>query len=104
MDKQLEQYEELKQKLKEALQERKIQEENWDKIQQEIFDKETEYWTDTQSSKFGNIIKGFESFGKTNNINNAPPIDNENRIFSLSSALFVRQIQDLKNNDENEDE
>ncbi|CCK69904.1 Eaf6p KNAG_0D01520 [Huiozyma naganishii CBS 8797] len=106
----LKQYEQLKSDLSEALKQRRQYEDELDALQQEIYDKETEYFTSTTyisslTSKPlyipGNIIKGFEGFSKAQHhsggSNSAANdyhggIPNEDRIFSLSSAAFQPKL------------
>ncbi|SCV01634.1 LANO_0F12750g1_1 [Lachancea nothofagi CBS 11611] len=83
-------YEKLKQELSDALEQRQKQERNLDQIQQEIFDKETEYLQGNSSSQLGTIVKGFDAFGKHSHETPSAFTDKD-RIFSLSSALFVKQ-------------
>lgn len=94
MDKHQE-YERLKQQLKQALQERKHQEQEWNRIQQEISNKETEYLSGNLSSKYGTIIKGFDGFGKHASHDNHHFQDRD-RVFSLSSAMFVKQQEGIQ--------
>ncbi|AET39680.1 Eaf6p Ecym_4658 [Eremothecium cymbalariae DBVPG len=98
MDKQRKEYEELKQRLKQALQDKKKQEQEWDQIQQDIFDKETEYLSGNASSKYGTIVKGFDGFSKHTSQDNHH-FQDQDRIFSLSSALFVKQQQGIEDED-----
>lgn len=69
-------YEQLKQTLKDALKERKQYQEMFSKLEQEIYDKETEYFSNINpqtghntavslQTVQGNIIKGFDGFSKT---------------------------------------
>ncbi|CEP62811.1 Eaf6p LALA0_S06e04390g [Lachancea lanzarotensis] len=84
------QYDKLKTELSEALEQRQKQERRLQQLQQEIFDKETEYLQGNSSSQLGNIVKGFDAFGKhSHETPNA--FTDKDRIFSLSSALFVKQ-------------
>ncbi|SCU89306.1 LAME_0E02916g1_1 [Lachancea meyersii CBS 8951] len=83
-------YEKLKRELSEALEERQKQEKRLDQLQQEIFDKETEYLQGNSSSQLGNIVKGFDGFGKHSH-DTPSAFTDKDRIFSLSSALFVKQ-------------
>lgn len=90
MDETRQHYQELKQELQKALAERQSQEQQWDHLQQEIFDKETAYLTGNSSSQYGTIVKGFDAFGKhTHDTGHA--FSDRDRIFSLSSARFVKQ-------------
>ncbi|CAI4043941.1 hypothetical protein SKDZ_10G2790 [Saccharomyces kudriavzevii ZP591] len=105
MTDELKKYEALKAELKKSLQDRKQQEDAFDSLQQEIYDKETEYFSynsnnnhsghsGTHGSKShysGNIIKGFDTFSKSHHSYADSAFNNNDRIFSLSSASYVRQ-------------
>ncbi|KOG98663.1 Eaf6p [Saccharomyces eubayanus] len=105
MTDELKQYEALKAELKKSLQDRKQQEDAFDSLQQEIYDKETEYFSHnsnnnhsghggTQTSKAhysGNVIKGFDTFSKSHHSHADSAFSNNDRIFSLSSASYVKQ-------------
>lgn len=103
MDEQQKEYEKLKKKLRDALEEKKQLESKYASLEQEIYDKETQYLSLKPSSKLGNIISGFQGFNKNNvsqqllsegsNLSHPTPLDDNDRIFSMSSTLFVKQIQ-----------
>lgn len=93
-------YEELKKGLKESLQQQRELEDEFDRLQQEIYDKETEYLsnknnnvtvTGSRTTYGGNIIKGFDGFHKTHHGDAQNHFHNDDRLFSLSSAIFVKQ-------------
>ncbi|CAR22019.1 Eaf6p [Lachancea thermotolerans CBS 6340] len=90
MDEAHQHYQKLKQELQEALVDRETLEKQWDQIQQEIFDKESAYLTGNSSSQYGTIVKGFDAFGKHIH-DSAHAFSDKDRIFSLSSARFVKQ-------------
>ncbi|BAO41973.1 chromatin modification-related protein EAF6 [Kluyveromyces marxianus] len=103
MDEQKKEYERLRKKLRDALQEKKQLEAKWDALEQEIYDKETAYLSQKPSSRMGNILMGFQGFNKNSSAqqilsdhshsSHAHTLDDNDRIFSLSSALFVKQLQ-----------
>lgn len=104
MDEQLKQYEELKSELKKALNDKKKHEDEYDKLTQEIYDKETEYFSNINSNKHphGNIIKGFDGFSKAHHSHsshgdNNAHLMNHDRIFSLTSVNFGKQIRPESN-------
>lgn len=100
-------YSKLKDDLKKSLQEQRELEDEFDRLQQEIYDKETEYFagkTTTnvamgfgKTSYGGNIIKGFDAFNKSHHghghDSNSNHFTNDDRLFSLSSAVFVKQLR-----------
>lgn len=61
-------------------------------LEESIYDKELDYFND---SAYGNIVKGFESFGKMSlgGSNKRKMVySEEDHIFSMSSATFVKSI------------
>lgn len=84
------QYEQLKQELKRLIEDRKKQEDRLDQLQQEIYDKETEYFDlgSANSKSYHNILRGFD--GMSRNVGNSNN-NTGDRIFSLSSASYMKQ-------------
>lgn len=103
MDDEPKAYEKLKEELKKSLQEQKELEDEFDRLQQEIYDKETEYFGGKSSgvsmgfgkpSCAGNIIKGFDAFNKSHHGHESSShFTNDDRLFSLSSAVFIKQLR-----------
>ncbi|CCH62745.1 hypothetical protein TBLA_0I00860 [Henningerozyma blattae CBS 6284] len=111
-------YEQLKKSLRQSLTMKKQLQDDLDRLQQQIYDSETLYLNNSTSNTstngishnyYGNIVKGFEHFTKSHghghhgsnaNGNNANGVDlafNDNdRIFSLSSASYVKQLENNK--------
>lgn len=61
-------------------------------LEEEIYDKELDYFNE---STYGNIVKGFENFGKMSlgSSNKRKLVFNdEDHIFSMSSATFVKSL------------
>ncbi|WPK23906.1 hypothetical protein PUMCH_001156 [Australozyma saopauloensis] len=61
-------------------------------LEEEIYDKELDYFNE---STYGNIVKGFESFGKMSlgGLNKRKMVFNdEDHIFSMSSATFIKAL------------
>ncbi|CDO94374.1 unnamed protein product [Kluyveromyces dobzhanskii CBS 2104] len=104
MDEQKKEYEKLKKELRDALAQKKQLESNWSALEQAVYDQETEYLSRKPSSKMGNILMGFQGFNKSSSAqqilsdhshsSNAQPLDDNDRIFSLSSYLFAKQLAD----------
>lgn len=102
----MEQYNTAKQQLKESLQERDKLQKQLDSIQQDIYDKETNYLANTDdlgnttnnnnnsvNNYYGNIVKGFEHFSRTGHgSNNELNFNDLDRIFSLSSSTYSQQL------------
>lgn len=94
-------YEELKDALKAALQQRDADEAKLAALQQEIYDRETAYFskpstatttsaaTGARIQHSGNIVKGFDGFSKTHAETPAQFTDAD-RIFSLSGGVTER--------------
>ncbi|QLL31548.1 hypothetical protein HG536_0B04120 [Torulaspora globosa] len=108
MDNEPKAYEKLKEDLKKSLQEQKDLEDEFDRLQQEIYDKETEYFGGKSSGSVsmgfgktscgGNIIRGFDAFNKSHHGHghgheSSSHFTNDDRLFSLSSAVFVKQLR-----------
>lgn len=86
-------YQSVKQELKALLADRKELEDKLDKLQQDIYDKESEYFdVDGGSKSYHNILRGFDGMSRTQSNNSN--MTNNDRIFSLSSASYVKQVQD----------
>lgn len=101
-------YENLKNELKKSIAAKNKLEDSFEKLEQEIYEKETEYFsgnnttsnTGIAGNRFsygGNIIKGFDGFSKSHHSSGHDShnrgFNNDDRIFSLSSAIFVKQQQ-----------
>ncbi|CAI4606216.1 CRB_1a_G0032280.mRNA.1.CDS.1 [Saccharomyces cerevisiae] len=113
MTDELKSYEALKAELKKSLQDRREREDTFDNLQQEIYDKETEYFSHNSNNNHsghggahgskshysGNIIKGFDTFSKSHHSHADSAFNNNDRIFSLSSATYVKQQHDQSQND-----
>lgn len=98
---------------KKVPQDRREQEDTFDNLQQEIYDKETEYFSHngnnnhsghggahgSKSHYSGNIIKGFDTFSKSHHSHADSAFNNNDRIFSLSSATYVKQQHGQSQND-----
>lgn len=98
----LKEYEKLKKQLQQAILKKKSLDKHITQIEEEIFQKETTYLSESNNS---NIIRGFESLSKLNasNINKKKLVfTDDDRIFSLSSHTFVRHLQ--KKSEEDEDD
>lgn len=107
-----EQYDAIKKELQETLAKQKQYEQDLSKLEQEIYDKETQYFNSntyitTQSTKPlhipGNIIKGFDGFNRSQHYSNdhKDNLNANDRIFSLSSANYIKQIENTQNNNSN---
>ncbi|ODV85397.1 hypothetical protein CANARDRAFT_22930 [[Candida] arabinofermentans NRRL YB-2248] len=91
-------YDKLKKKLKESLAKKKELDKKLTKLEEDIFNKETKYLSD--GINHGNIIKGFENFTKNVSGTSASrtkkiQFTDEDRIFSLSSATYVRHLKKI---------
>ncbi|OUM52407.1 hypothetical protein BVG19_g1596 [[Candida] boidinii] len=94
-------YEKLTKKLKQALQKKKDLDSQMSKLEEEIYNKESIYLSEGASQ--GNLLKGFENFAKIststvsshNSKNRKIQFGDEDRVFSLSSAKYVRKLKKL---------
>ncbi|EDO16591.1 hypothetical protein Kpol_520p12 [Vanderwaltozyma polyspora DSM 70294] len=101
MEEKLKEYEKLKQELKKSLQEKTQLEDEYDKLLQEVYNKETEYLSNSTGSKgtfSGNIVKGFDGFAKPHGHDSNGAFHNSDRIFSLSSAIYIKQQESQNHN------
>lgn len=110
---QQQEYAALKEHLKQALADRKQLGDDLNRLQQQVYDKETEYFSQVTPEGLlitgapvsqGNIIRGFDGFAKNahhqNTHHGAPQHDdplgtglpNKDRVFSLSDMEFVKQM------------
>lgn len=106
-------YESLKEHLKQALAERKQLGDDLNRLQQQVYDKETEYFSQVTPEGLlvtggpvsqGNVIRGFDGFSKSAHHQTAHPgvaqpddplgtgLPNKDRVFSLSDMEFVKQM------------
>ncbi|CCE61820.1 hypothetical protein TPHA_0B01470 [Tetrapisispora phaffii CBS 4417] len=109
-DEQKKEYEKLKQDLKKSLKKRNALEDEFDKLNQEIYEKETEYLSNSttgvtsyqshgnqvKTHYWGNIVKGFEGFSKPHGHDSNNAFTKEDRIFSLSSIQYTKQPEALE--------
>ncbi|KAH3668191.1 hypothetical protein OGAPHI_001945 [Ogataea philodendri] len=91
-------YDRLKKKLKDALNRKKEIDRQVTRLEEDIFNKETAYLS--EGAQHGNIIKGFENFTKTTTSTSSSrgkkiQFTDEDRIFSLSSATYVRHLKKI---------
>lgn len=104
MSEQLKEYEKLKQQLQQAILKKKQLDKDISQIEEEIFQKETIYLSESNNS---NIVRGFESKSSINNSTYANSnqkkklvFTDDDRIFSLSSNTFVRHLQKKTDEDD----
>jgi len=84
----------MKKKLKELLNKRNALEDDVTKLEEDIYEKETQYLAD--GSVRGNIVRGFRNFSKTSSSSSRVrkiPFTDEDRIFSLSSSTYVMHLR-----------
>ncbi|SMN21318.1 similar to Saccharomyces cerevisiae YJR082C EAF6 Subunit of the NuA4 acetyltransferase complex that acetylates histone H4 and NuA3 acetyltransferase complex that acetylates histone H3 [Maudiozyma saulgeensis] len=98
MEEDLKEYEQLKQKLKSALKDRKQYQDDIVSLEQQIYDKETEYFSNVSPetghqlsnsllTTQGNIIKGFDGFSKTSHHQTShSSSSNINNIYNSSNS------------------
>jgi len=99
----LKEYEKLKKQLQQAILKKKALDKQVTQIEEEIFQKETIYLSESNNS---NIVRGFDNLNKSanNNVNKKKLVfTDDDRIFSLSSYTFVRHLQ-KKNELDDDDE
>lgn len=87
-----EQYEELKEKLVKEILEKQQLDAKLEELEDSIYEKEQDYF---QESVYGNIVKGFENFGKTNvsaSNRKRQVYSDEDHIFSMSSVNYIKHM------------
>ncbi|CDK27076.1 unnamed protein product [Kuraishia capsulata CBS 1993] len=90
-------YEKLKKKLHQRIQDKRNLDKQLTQLEEEIFNKETLYLSE---ATYGNIIKGFDNFTKSASAQQAKKkmvFGDEDRIFSLSSSTYVRHLKKVNN-------
>ncbi|ODQ78305.1 hypothetical protein BABINDRAFT_162952 [Babjeviella inositovora NRRL Y-12698] len=92
---QLPEYEKLKQKLHDTILKKHEIDKELAQFEEEIYTKESEYFSECL---YGNIIKGFENFHKSNPANVSTfkrkfQFTDDDRIFSLSSASYIKHLK-----------
>lgn len=91
-------YNKMRKQLKESITKRNALEEEVTKLEEDIYDKETQYLEDGVIN--GNIVKGFQNFSKTSSSSTSRArkiqFSDEDRIFSLSSSTYVTHLQRMK--------
>lgn len=114
-------YEALKKELHQSILDKKAVDKQLTLLEEEIYTKETLYLTDSFSNHSGsNIIKGFDSFnragltsssGSYSGSRRRASFTDDDRVFSLSSAIYVKHLQrknrelnDANGNEEEEEE
>lgn len=98
-------YENIKQDLKKSLKQKSQLEDEYDKILQEIYNKETEYLSTNgnKNTYSGNIVKGFDGFVKPHGHDSNSSFHNSDRIFSLSSAIYIKQEESMNSSNQNKE-
>lgn len=87
-----EQYEELKERLVKEILEKQQLDAKLEELEENIYEKEHDYF---QESVYGNIVKGFENFGKPSvsaSNRKRPVYSDEDHIFSMSSVNYIRNM------------
>lgn len=110
-DKQAE-YEKHKKILHDAIQEKKNVDRQLTQIEEDIFAKESLYLTNTMHHSYGNIIKGFDTFVRsslvtshaTGGLRRRTLMTDDDRIFSLSLAVYIKHLQRKNREAEDEDD
>lgn len=81
------QYEKLKKQLKDNLNKKKNLDKNLNSLEEQIFTLEGAYLEETPH---GNVVKGFDTYIKGAQSKKRYVFNEEDRIFSLSSAVFLK--------------
>ncbi|ODQ52314.1 NuA4-domain-containing protein [Saitoella complicata NRRL Y-17804] len=85
-------YEHIKKELKSIISQKRTLDKNLASLEEQIFTLEGQYLEDTAQG--GNIIRGFENFLKSNTSRRRTEFSENDRLFSLSSASYLRTLKD----------
>lgn len=80
-------YEKMKKELKESLMKKRNIDKNLAMVEEQIYMLESAYIEEAQN---GNIVKGFDNYMKSNQNKRKAVITDQDRIFSMSSAAYVK--------------
>lgn len=83
----MEEYDKLKKELKEMISKKRTLDKNLNNLEEQIYKYEGSYLEDTQN---GNVIKGFDNYIKNNPNKRRATFSEQDRLFSLSSAVFLK--------------
>lgn len=94
----IDQYTQLKNDLAQKILKKQELDTQLQELEDSIYDKEAEYFNE---STYGNIIKGFDNFAKSSSSGSFKrklAYSDEDHVFSMSSATFVRTLQKRQGN------
>lgn len=83
----MEEYEKMKKELKELINKKRTMDKNLNTLEDQIYKFEGAYLEDTSN---GNIIRGYDNYIKTNQTKRRASLNETDRLFSLSSAVFLK--------------
>lgn len=93
-------YKKLKVRLQQSLEQKKKLDNELREIEEKLYVDETQYFTNTfHPSAYGNIVKGFDNFARTttnNNLRRRSTFIDDDRVFSLSSYTYVKELEKRK--------
>ncbi|KAG5356575.1 Chromatin modification-related protein [Yarrowia sp. C11] len=102
-DQKMNQYEKLKKQLKDNINKKKTHDKNLNSLEEQIFTLEGAYLEETSH---GNLVKGFDTYIKGAQSKKRYVFNEDDRLFSLSSAVFLKHqaktgaggdLDDIKN-------
>lgn len=80
-------YEKMRKELKELIDKKRFLDRNLNGMEEQIFKLEGAYLEDTNN---GNVVKGFDSYVKGTQTKRRTGLNENDRIFSQSSAVFLK--------------
>ena len=83
-------YEKLKKELKDLIAKKRVVDKNLNNLEENVYKHEGAYLEDTQH---GNIIRGFDNYLKGSVNRRKTTANDTDRLFSLSSATYLRTLQ-----------
>ncbi|CAN6669147.1 hypothetical protein TRVA0_041S00738 [Trichomonascus vanleenenianus] len=84
-------YEKMRKSLKELINKKRTLDKNLNSLEEEIYRTEGSYLEDTQN---GNAVRGFDNYMKSNPNKRRMTFTNQDRMFSLSSAVFLKSLEE----------
>jgi chromatin modification-related protein EAF6 len=86
-DGQMAEYEKMKKELRELINRKRVMDKNLTTLEDQIYKFEGAYLEDASN---GNIMKGYDNYMKTNQTKRRGTFSDQDRLFSLSSAVFLK--------------
>ncbi|VVT54313.1 uncharacterized protein SAPINGB_P004013 [Magnusiomyces paraingens] len=83
----VEEYDKVRSKLRELITKKRALDKNLNALEEQIYKAEGVYLEDTTA---GNVVKGFDNYIKGSQTKKKAGLNEQDRIFSMSSAIFIK--------------